>query len=229
MAVGPYDHVCDLATGEVAVEGVDLNFLRLPTLEIFHCFTHGREFDVAEMSFGRYNSLFSQDAPIIEIPVFPSRLFRLASIFVPAGGRVTRPEDLARKRVAVPEWSQTATIYVRGWLQHQIEFDLRGIRWYTAGNHGANPHGEQVALKLPKGIEIMHVGDRSIGDLLAEGGVDAVFAAGAPHQFLAGDRRIVRLFPDFRAAEEAYHRATGIFPIMRVICLRRGPLTSDAT
>src|SRR5277367_5608421 len=73
MAVGPYDHVRDLATGEVAVEGVDLNFLRPPTLEIFHRFTHRREFDVAEMSFGRYISLFSQEAPIIAIPVFPSR------------------------------------------------------------------------------------------------------------------------------------------------------------
>jgi 4,5-dihydroxyphthalate decarboxylase len=46
-------------------------------------------------------------------------------------------------------------------------------------------------------------------------------SARPPAPFTAGDKRIRRLFPDYRPLEQDYWKKTGIFPIMHVIVLRR--------
>ena len=51
--------------------------------------------------------------------------------------------------------------------------------------------------------------------------IDCAIAALPPAPFRAGDRRIRRLVANARRAEEAYFRATGIFPIMHLIAIRR--------
>jgi 4,5-dihydroxyphthalate decarboxylase len=220
MALGPYEHVRDLATGHVTVEGVDLNFLELPTLEIFHRMTQRQEFDVSEMSFGRYVGLSGHgDTRLVALPVFLSRVFRHAAIFIRRDGPVRNPEDLVGKRIGVPEWSQTAGIYMRGWLQHQIGAKLTDIEWVMGGVNAPNVHCEP--LELPSGFRVRHVADRSLNNLLLTGEIDALFSASAPHGFGRGAEGIVRLFPDFMAAEEAYYRDTGIFPIMHIVCMRR--------
>lgn len=58
-------------------------------------------------------------------------------------------------------------------------------------------------------------------DLLIGGRLDALLAPKPPNALLAGDPRIVRLVPDFWAAEADYHRHTGFFPIMHVVAVRR--------
>jgi 4,5-dihydroxyphthalate decarboxylase len=63
------------------------------------------------------------------------------------------------------------------------------------------------------------VADRSLNDMLVGGELDALIAAHPPAAFESG--QAVRLFSDYRAAEEAYYRDTGIFPIMHVVVLRR--------
>ena len=83
-ALGPYDHVRGLRP-----QGIDLTLLELPIEEIFFRFTKFREWDVSEMSFGKVVSLASQDdRSLVALPVFPSRVFRLSSIYVRAGGPV---------------------------------------------------------------------------------------------------------------------------------------------
>ena len=42
-----------------------------------------------------------------------------------------------------------------------------------------------------------------------------------PLNFAAGDSRVRRVFPDAVAAEKEYYAATGIFPIMHVVVVRR--------
>jgi 4,5-dihydroxyphthalate decarboxylase len=57
--------------------------------------------------------------------------------------------------------------------------------------------------------------------MLETGEIDALFVARPPSCFARGAANVVRLFPDFRAAEEAYFRKTGIFPVMHLLGLRR--------
>jgi len=77
LAVSDYDHVRDLTSGKIRVEGVDLLPLDLPIEEIFHRLLTYAEFDVGEMSMGMYTSLISQGHDdYVAIPVFPIRSFR---------------------------------------------------------------------------------------------------------------------------------------------------------
>jgi 4,5-dihydroxyphthalate decarboxylase len=221
LAVGPYDQVRDLLDGTVAPEGIDLVALRLTPEEIFYRFTRFREWDVSEMSFGKYISLVSQgDDSLVAIPVFPSRVFRHSGFYVRAESGITTAVQLAGKRVGLPEWAQTAAVYMRGLLAHEYGVDLGSIQWKQAGVNDAG-RVEKVKLALPKGWALEAVADKSISQMLLTGELDAAMSARPPAPFTAGDKRIRRLFPDYRPLEQDYWKKTGIFPIMHVIVIRR--------
>lgn len=224
LAIGDYDHVRDLGDGVVRAEGIDITHLKLSVEEIFYRFTRFREWDVSEMALGKYAALISQnDESLSAIPVFPSRAFRLSSIYVRRDGAVKAAQDLAGKRVGIPEWAQTAAVYTRGWLAHEVGIPLSDIEWVQAG---VNQPGrvEKVELKLPAGVRYRNVPDRSLSQMLLAGEIDAVMSARPPAPFTENHPNVTRLFADFRAAEEAYGRKTGIFPIMHVVALRRALL-----
>jgi 4,5-dihydroxyphthalate decarboxylase len=211
LAIGAYDHVRNLDPA-----GIDLTVLELPIEEVTYRFTRHAEWDASELSFGKTVSLLSQTDPqIVVIPVFPSRVFRHSAIYT---NSIKKPEDLAGKRVGVPEWAQTAGIYVRGMLQHEYGVDLRSIQWFQAGVREPG-RAEKVALKLPEGLSLAPVPDKSLASMLASGELDAVISARDP-----GGRR---LFPQTEGMEEQYFKKTGIFPIMHVIALRKSSYAAN--
>ena len=221
IAVSDYDHVRDFASGVVTAEGIEANFLTLSIEEIFQRFIGFREWHVSELSYGKYVSLKSQgDDSLVAIPVFPSRVFRLSSLYVRSDGSVSEVEDLAGRRVGVPEWAQTAAIYTRGYLVHQVGIPLADIEWIQAGvNHPGRK--ERVRLNLPEGVSLTSVADRSLQDMLLTGDIDAIMTAHPPQRFEDGGDEIVQLVGNYQEAEEAYFKDTGIFPIMHAIVVRR--------
>ena len=221
LAIGDYDHVRDLLDGTVRAEGIDLTVLRLPIEEIFYRFIKNREWDVSETSFGKVVSLASQDDKgLVAIPVFPSRVFRHSSIYVRSDKGITKPEDLNGKRIGVPEWAQTASVYSRGMLAHEYGVDLKSIHWHQGGVNEAG-RVEKVKLKLPEGMKYTVVKDKSLSEMLLAGELDAVLSARPPQPYADGDKRVRRMFEDYRTVELAYWKKTGIFPIMHVVTMRR--------
>ena len=221
LATADYDHVRDLTNGAVRADGVVLTGFTLPVEEIFFRFIKNREWDVSEMSFGKFIGFASQgNSPFIGIPVFPSRVFRHSAFYVRADRGIASPKDLEGKTVAIPEWAQTAGIYARGFLAESAGVDLRKIKWVQAGMNEAGRE-EKVEFKLPPGIQYTQRRDTSISAMLLSGEVDAAICAREPDAFTKGGGKVVRLYPDYRKDEAAYHAATGIFPIMHVIALRR--------
>jgi 4,5-dihydroxyphthalate decarboxylase len=221
LAMGDYEHTRDLASGRVPVDGATLNVLIQPPEEAFFRFTHFREWEVSEMSMGKYVSLRSQDdESIAAIPVFPSRVFRHSMIYVRESGGLERPEQLKGKRVGVPEWAQTAVIYARGYLAHQAGVPLDSVDWVQAGVNEAG-RVEKVKLKLPNGVRLKPEPGRSLNEMLLAGDLDAVLSARPPRSLGNGIRR---LFSDYEGAEERYFRETRIFPIMHVIVIKAGIL-----
>src|SRR5207244_1446226 len=131
---------------------------------------------------------------------------------------IGKPKDLEGRRVGIPEWAQTAGIYVRGLLQHEYGVDLARIDWYQAGVHQPG-RVEKVQLNLPKDVRITPVPDKTLAQMLASGELDAAISARDPGG--------ARLFPDYLQLEEAYFRKTRIYPIMHVVVLRRDVYERD--
>ena len=217
LAIGDYDHVRDLASGEVPVQGASINVLNLTPEEAFFRFTFFREWEVSEMSMGKYVSLRSQnDSSLVGLPVFPSRVFRHSMIYVREDGGIGAPEELKGKRIGVPEWAQTAVIYVRGYLKHQAGVPLDSVEWVQAG---VNDKGriEKVELRLPRGVRLRREPERSLSEMLLAGDLDAVLSARPPRSLGQGIRR---LFPDYEPVEARYFRDTGVFPIMHLVVVK---------
>ncbi len=217
LALGPYDHTRDVTDGTVRAEGIQLRTLDLPIEEIFYRFTLYREWDISEMSMGKYIALRSQDdTSITALPVFISRAFRHSMFYVREGSAIKRPEDLAGKRIGIPEWAQTAGIYGRGYLSDYVGLKLKDITWVQAG---VNEPGrkEKVKLKLPEGIQYINVPDNSLNTMLLNGELDAIMSARPPIGLGNG---IARLMPDAQAVEQQYFKDTNIFPIMHSLVLK---------
>ena len=221
LAVTDYDHVRDLVNGAVTADGMVLTAFVLPVEEIFFRFIKNQEWDVSEMSFGKFIGYAGQgNSPFIGIPVFPSRVFRHSAFYVRADRGIRSPKDLEGKTVGIPEWAQTAGIYARGFLAETAGVDLAKIKWVQAGMNEAGRE-EKVEFKLPAGIQYSQRRDTSISAMLLSGEIDAAISARVPDAFTQGGGKIVRLYPDYRSEEMRYYEATGIFPIMHVIAMRR--------
>lgn len=217
IATDSYDHLRDFTDGVVRAEGIELRVLRLQLEEIFYRFTKYREWDISELSMGKYIALRSQnDTSISALPVFVSRAFRHSSIYVKRGSALTHPAQLKGKRIGIPEWAQTASIYSRGMLVHEYGVPLDQVEWVQAGVNQSG-RSEKVELRLPAGVRYRAEPGKTLDAMLQAGEIDAMLSARPPQSVGAS---IVRMFEDYRPHEEAYFRKTGIYPIMHVIAVR---------
>ena len=217
LALGHYDHTRDVTDGPVRVEGVDLRVLALPIEEIFYRFFFYREWEISEISMGKYIGMRADgDHSVIAMPVYISRMFRHSMFYVREGSAVKRPEDLKGKRIGIPEWGQTAGIYGRGYLTDYVGVPLKDMEWVQAG---VNQPGrvEKIKLYLPDGVRYTAMPDRSLNELLLAGELDCVMSARPPAGFGKG---IARLMPEYQKLEEQYFRDTNIYPIMHSLCMQ---------
>ena len=192
--------------------------------EAFHRAFRYQEFDITELSLSNYMNVTDRGiGHYAAIPVFPSRLFRHSSIYVRADRGIERPEDLRGKLVGVPEYQMTAAVWIRGILQDEYGVRPADMRWRNGGLEQAG-RKQKVALELPKDVELRELSaGETLSECLNDGKLDAVISALAPSCFRRNPM-VCRLFPDYRAAEEAYYRRTGIFPIMHVVGIRKSLL-----
>jgi 4,5-dihydroxyphthalate decarboxylase len=224
IATSDYDHFADFKTGKVQAQGIDANWLTFGFHEIFARFTANREWDVSELSFAKFTSLVSEEnSDVIGLPVYASRMFRLGGIYVNKDAGIKTPYDLAGKKIGMPEWAQTAAVYTRGWLQHKIGIDLAKIEWFQAGTVEAG-RMEKVALKLPNGLKLTPVPNKSLTEMVISGELDAIIIANPPPALRYGHPKVARLFEDWLAEEEKYYAETGAFPIMHIIAMRKAIL-----
>jgi 4,5-dihydroxyphthalate decarboxylase len=157
----------------------------------------------------------------VGIPVFLSRAFRHSAIYVRTDRGIERPEDLRGRTVGLPEYQQTAALWVRGILRDQHMVDVRDISWRVGGLEHAG-RGERIKIDLPADIDAAPIGpNETLSGLLAAGRIDAVVSPRAPSCLQDLSAPVARLFSDYPTVERDYFRQTGFFPIMHCLTLRR--------
>ena len=215
IACGNYDRTRALSDGTVQPEGVELNYIPIRPAETFWRMLNNEEFDASEMSLSSYTILRSQgDTRFIALPVFPSRIFRQSCVYVHSRSGIKRPEDLKGRRFGAADYQMTAAVWVRGFLQHDYGVLPEDLDWVVGAP-------VRPGVNIPERIRIEHIGpDRSLDGMLDRGELDALLGVTFPRPFLAGSRRVRRLFPNYRRVEEDYYRRTGIFPIMHTFVLK---------
>ncbi|GAA5148277.1 ABC transporter substrate-binding protein [Microbacterium pseudoresistens] len=224
FACGDYDRTRAIEDGSVHVDGIDVTYLRLPVEETFFRMARYREFDIAEMSLSTYvASLNTLDRgerpPFVALPVYTSRQFRHAGMFINTEAGISSPSDLSGKRIGLPEMQLTACVWQRGILADGYGLPLDASTFYTGGQESPG-RIEKAKVDLPFDIRPIPAG-RTLSEMLAVGDLDAIFAPRIPSVFGTPGAPVARLFPDAQAAERQYFRDTGIFPIMHVVALRR--------
>jgi 4,5-dihydroxyphthalate decarboxylase len=221
VATWDYDRVRPIMDGRVPVEGCDVNYIPMPVEELFErAFFHG-EFEVAEIGFSPFLIALSRGpTPYVAVPVFLSRMFRHSAVYIRADRSIEGPADLRGKRIGVPEYQMSAVLWFRGFLKDELGIEPKEMSWVQAGLE--NPgRRDKFPLNLPPGFPLTSRNDASLSALLAAGELDAVISARRPSCFVNGHPQVKRLYPDYRAAEQAYFRKTGLFPIMHALGIRR--------
>lgn len=222
IGCGDYDRTRGLADGSIRPDGFELRYEALHPGPLFARMVRDRDLDIAEMSLSTYLNLLARDDDgFVGIPVFPSRVFRHGYIFVNRDAGIRRPEDLAGRRVGTMQWQLTSSLWLRGILNEEHGVPQQAIHWFVGGQDEPGSH-ERAPVDVPDDVRLEAIpAGTTLAGLLAEGRLDAVLAPHVPELFRAGDPRIVRLFPDYRAIEAAWYQRTQLFPIMHLVVIRR--------
>jgi 4,5-dihydroxyphthalate decarboxylase len=213
LACTASDRTRPILDGRVSVPGVDFTMLPGEPEDIFRRALRDRAFDVSELSMGSHIVTSARgDSLYVGVPVFPSRAFRHSAVYIRTDRGIAAPGDLAGRTIGLPEYQQTAALWVRGILREHHGVDTRRMAWRTGG--------ERVPITLPDGLDVRPLGE-DLQAALAAGRIDALIAPRPPDAFEDRSAPVGRLWPDYRAEEIAWHRATGFFPVMHCMAVRR--------
>jgi 4,5-dihydroxyphthalate decarboxylase len=226
VGLGRYDRTQALLDGRVQPSGFAITVSSPPLEEIFARSFDKQEFDVSELSFSNFLALTaSGKCAYAALPIFPSRMFRHSAIYVRSDRAIHSPKDLIGRIIGVREYSNTATLTVKGILADEYGIRASDIHWrYGAVDVTDTPPKTR---KLPTGVHIEPIPSASnLSDMLLAGELDGIISYKPPKCFLEKHPSVERLFANHREVEEAYFRKTGIFPIMHLVGIRKDILGS---
>src|SRR5436309_10689892 len=216
VACGDYEIVRPLKEGTVAGDGLELVVLTgHGSRERHRRMARNQEFDVCEFNIGAYFMARSCNEPITAIPVFLHRRFRHGFAFVNVDSGIKTPKDLIGKRVGGTNFQPAGNIWLRGIFEQHYGVAHKEITWVV-------DRSEDVPFDPPPGLKIeMIPAGKSMDTMLAEGEIPAMINPYIPQPMVDGDKRVARLFPDYKTVEREYFQQTGIFPIMHVTVIKQ--------
>ena len=216
LACWDYDRTRGLLDGSIKAEGLEIIPICLPPEEAFWRQVRHKEFDVSEMSLSYYTLFRSQgEDDFIAIPVFVSRIFRHSCIYISTKAGIKKPQDLKGKKLGLPAYQMTATVWMRGLLHHEYGVAPTDVEWFYSREEifSWNPPIKLKIQRIPAGA--------TLDEMLQAGEIAALLTARKPPSFAAGSPKVKRLFPNFKEEEIAYYKKTKIFPIMHTIVIKR--------
>jgi 4,5-dihydroxyphthalate decarboxylase len=211
MMTGDYEIVRALKDGTVQPKGIELVTGFYPgTRSIHDKVAHGKACDINEYNGGHYVVQKAHGREdITAIPVFLHRRFRHGFIYINTQKGITKPSDLAGRRVGSRTIGAAANYWMRGHLEEHGA-PHRSINWVIQDTDEASeqaPPSTRIEV-VPKG--------KKVEEMVLTGEVDAIIMPNVNEAHAKGDPRIARLWPNYKQVETDYYNRTGFFPIMHV-------------
>lgn len=215
-----------LVDGSIQPDGVDLIPLTSHPSETFWRQLRFGDFDLCEMSLSSLIIAKSQGADLVAIPAFPSRRFFQIELDRRVDVPIAGPADLAGKRVGVPEYQQTAALWIRGILEHDFGVPPARIKWSMEREERLS-HGGATHFTPPPGVSLEFIApNKSLASMLVSGELDAALCrpnrGGAAGNVIERSQRslttmdwskLVPVFADPVAEGRRFFDARGYIPI----------------
>ena len=216
LACGDYESIRALREGTVKPDGIELTVLTDMSSDVRHWrMIRNREFDIAELSMSNYLMARYVGLPFVAIPVFLHRRFRHSFIFLNAAKGIAQPTDLIGRKVGLRNFQATANLWIRGILEHEHQVPHKQLQWFKQDE-------EEVEWTPPADLNIQRISaGKHVDQMLVNGELDALIHPELIQPILEKDKRVSRLFPNYRELEIDYFKRTGIFPIMHTTAIRQ--------
>lgn len=213
-AIGTYGYTEDLKNGKTTSSKFDMDHVEIsPITSVFRRMVREMEFDVAEMALSTYLCARAHGKAMTGIPIFVVRSFYHGTITCSKKSGITKPADLAGRRVGVRGYTVTPGVWARGLLQSAYGLDLDSVTWVLSGD-------EHVAEYVPP-TNVISSPNEDLNAMMLSGEIDAAIGAGP-----ANSPDIVPLFPDAAAADADWFNQTGIYPISHMMVVKNEHLDS---
>lgn len=215
--------------GRVAPQGIDWVVTRMHPSEMFWRMLRFTEFDISEMSMSSLMMARARDDDrFIALPVFTTRSMFHTGILVRKDAGIHSPVDLKGRRVGIPEYQQTAAVWIRGILQDEYDVRPRDMEFWMERNPDRS-HGAATGFEPPEGVTIhMIPNEKSIGSMMVSGELEAALFYLSDRNLVDRSREdlhnnpdIATLYTDPRAEAVRYWNKTGIYPINHGLVIRR--------
>jgi 4,5-dihydroxyphthalate decarboxylase len=223
IAIASFPHTAAILDGQVAIEGVTPNFIRVvPQIGAFRRMVRQVEFDVCEIAPTTYIIARAYGAPFVALPIFVTRRFHHGGLLVRPDAGLKHPKDLEGRKVGVRAYSVTTGVWTRGILIDEYGLDSSKVTWVV------DDEEHVTQLKLPSNVVHAPEG-RSLADMMAVGELVAGFEAnagigraGSPTggSWKEVEANYPELFPNAEELETAWHRKTGIYPMHGTIVVK---------
>ena len=230
---GENERVEPLISGAVPIEGAELITTYSDPSETFWRQLKFQEFEVSEMSLSSYLIAKSNGMDMTAIPVFPSRRFMHCQLSYHVESGIKKPEDIVGKRIGVGEYQQTASLWVRGILEHDFGVSQYKVDWYMERSEELS-HGGATGFTPPQGISFHRIPpDKSLATMLVNHEIDVAPISGhLSRAFNVIDRsthmrasegdwsKVKPLFPDQIAEAKRFFDEHGFVPVNHTYIIR---------
>jgi len=198
-----------LKNGTVKPKTFEPEFIEVdPLIAAFRRMVRKHEFDITEMAITTYMAAKAYGKKFTAVPVFIVRAFHHGAILVNKKAGVTKPSDLAGKKVGVNRgYTVTTGVWARGIMQDEYGLDLSKVTWVLSGDE----HVEEY--KAPANVVPMEAG-KKMEDMLVSGELVAAIGVSVDHP------DIVPLIPNADETGFAALKASGHYPINHLVVIR---------
>src|SRR5580698_7207402 len=226
IAIAEYGHTRGVTSGQIPVEGVDLDFVKVvPIIGAFRRMVRDVEFDICEMAPTTYMIARALGAPYIALPIFLMRRFHHGGFVVRPDAGIKVPKDLEGKKVGVRAYSVTTGVWTRGIFINEYDLDSSKVTWVV------DDEEHVTSLKLPPNVVHAPEG-KSLQSMMKAGEIQAGFSGpagvGRSGPPISGWDKAApvaadtypELIADVEKVEADWFRKSGIYPIHGLIVVK---------